>query len=340
MCEKHFDILHEPGVLSHAMALMTHDTRTTRTQSGLIFALISAVTFGTSGALAKGLLSAGWTPAGAVTARVWIAALVLAVPTAIALRGQWSVLRRNAVTLLAYGVVPVAGTQLAYFSAVEHMEVGLALLVEDTAPVAVLAWLWVRHGERPNARTVLGACVAGIGLLLVLDVVGGSRVSAVGVMWALAAMVGAACYFVMSARETPDLPPMVLAGGGLLVGATALTLAGLAGLLDVRFATAPATYAGLTVDWWAPALALGVVSAAIAYVTGIAATRRLGSRLASFVALFEVVTALLVAWVLLDELPTRWQLVGGMFILTGVILVKLAEQLPGHVAEQPTVEPV
>ncbi len=322
------------------MALMTHDAPRAGAHSGLVLALISAVTFGTSGTLAKGLLSAGWTPAGAVTVRVWIAALVLAVPVLVALRGRWSALRTNAPTLVAYGVVPVAGTQLAYFSAVEHMEVGLALLIEFTAPVVVLGWLWARHGERPNARTVFGASVAGLGLLLVLDIAGGAHVSAIGIVWALAAMAGAACYFVMSARETPDLPPIVLAGGGLLVGAVSLTLAGWFGLLDVRFATGPATYAGTTVDWWLPVLGLGVISAAVAYVAGIAATRRLGSRLASFVALFEVVVALMVAWLLLDELPRTWQLAGGLFLMAGVVLVKLAEPLPRQLAEHPTVEPV
>ena len=242
--------------------------------------------------------------------------------------------------MLVMGIVGVAMLQWTYFVALDRLPIGIALLIEYTAPVAVLGWLWVRHGERPNARTVLGAGVAGLGLLLVLDIAGGAHVSAIGVAWALAAMVGAACYFVMSARETPDLPPMVLAGGGLLVGAVSLTLAGWLGLLDVRFATQQATYAGTTVDWWLPVLGLGVVSAAIAYVTGIAASRRLGSRLASFVALFEVVTALAVAWLLLDELPTLWQLAGGILILAGVVLVKLAEHLPRQLAEHPTVEPV
>ena len=189
------------------MTTMTHDATLSRTRVGLLFAITSALTFGTSGALAKGLLESGWTPAGAVTARVWIAAIVLLPPALWALRGRWGAVRRHAPLLLAYGVIPVAGTQLAYFTAVAHMEVGLALLVEYTAPVAVLGWLWVRHGEKPGRRTLLGAAVAAVGLLLVLDVLGGNQVSALGMIWALAAMVGAASYFVMSAREVDDLPP-------------------------------------------------------------------------------------------------------------------------------------
>ena len=52
-----------------------------------------------------------------------------------------------------------------------------------------------------------------------------------------------------------------------------------------------------------PLLVLGLVTAALAYATGIAASRRLGSRLASFVALLEVVAASCFAWLLLDQLP-------------------------------------
>jgi drug/metabolite transporter (DMT)-like permease len=90
--------------------------------------------------------------------------------------------------------------------------------------------------------------------------------------------------------------------------------------------TASVTYAGTTVSWWVPLVVLGVVTAAIAYTSGIAAIRRLGSRLASFVALTEVLASVLWAWLLLDELPRTVQLLGGLLILAGVVGVKLGER--------------
>ena len=75
-----------------------------------------------------------------------------------------------------------------------------------------------------------------------------------------------------------------------------------------------------------PLLLLGLVTAAIAYTLGIAAIRRLGSRLASFVALTEVLASVLWAWVLLDELPRTVQLLGGLLILIGVVGVKMGER--------------
>jgi drug/metabolite transporter (DMT)-like permease len=312
------------------MAAMTHDTartaRSGRTLAGLAFALVSAASFGLSGALARPLLDNGWTPGAVVIARVGLAAVVVAPFGIRALHGRWYVLRANARTLLVYGAVAVASTQFFYFSAVAHMEVAPALLIEFTAPAAVVVWLWLRHGERPGPVTVVGAVLAALGLVLVLDLLSGADLNVPGVLWSLAAMVGCATYFVMSADEDNGLPPITLAAGGLVVGTVTLTLLGLVGLLDLATSTESVTLRGTTVDWWVPILLLGVVTAAVAYVTGIAAIRRLGSRLASFVALAEVLFGVMWAWVLLDELPRPVQLLGGVLIMAGVVAVKLGER--------------
>ena len=295
----------------------------TRMGSGLLIAGLSAASFGLSGTLARGLLDAGWTPAAAVTLRVVVAALALAGPALVALRGRWHLLRSNAGLLLVYGLVAVAGCQFCYFSAVEQMDVGVALLIEYTAPVAVVGWLWLRHGHRPSRLMAAGMALAAGGLVLVLDLVGGAEVSAAGVLWSLAAMAGAAVYFVLSADEGNGLPPLVLAAAGLGVGAVSLVVAGALGALPMAVSGDPARYAGTAVPWWVPVLLLGLVSAAFAYVTGIAASRRLGPRLASFVALSEIIFGLSFAWLLLGQVPAAVQLAGGLLVVAGVVTVKL-----------------
>ncbi|MGZ8750375.1 MAG: EamA family transporter [Pseudonocardia sp.] len=297
-----------------------------RMVSGLSFALLSAATFGMSGALARGLLDTGWSPGATVLVRVGIAALVVLPFGLASLKGRWGLLRRNAGLVVVYGVMAVAGAQFCYFSAVSHMQVGPALLIEYTAPAAVVVWLWLRHDQRPGRLTLAGAGLAALGLVLVLDLLSGADLSVVGVLWALAAMVGAATYFVISADESNGLPPMVLATGGLVVGTVVLALLGVVGALAMDTSSAPVSYSGTTVDWWVPLVVLGVVTAAISYTSGIAAGRRLGSRLASFVALLEVVAGVGFAWLLLDELPHTAQLVGGVLVLAGVVAVKLGER--------------
>ena len=293
---------------------------------GLVLAVASAASFGLSGSLARGLLDAGWSAGAVVLARLAIGALVVAPVAARALRGRWSSLRGDAWFVLVFGAVPVAGAQFAYFSAVQRMDVGPALLIEYTAPAAVVIWLWLRHGERPGPLTVAGAGVAALGLVLVLDLVSGADLAGAGVLWALLAMVCAASYFVLAANPRPSLPPVALAGAGLASGALVLAALGAVGILPMHATTASPVYAGNTSEWWPPLLVLGVITAGLAYCTGIAASRRLGSRLASFVALLEVVAGVTFAWLLLDQLPSPVQLVGGALIVAGVVVVKLGER--------------
>ncbi|MFW6866116.1 DMT family transporter [Nocardioides sp. CPCC 206347] len=311
------------------MTTLTRDIEAvpvSRAAPGLLLALTSAAAFGLSGALARPLLDAGWTAGAVVLIRIAIGAAVVLPFGLVALHGRWGVLRRNALTVLLYGTLAVAGAQFCYFSAVRTMEVGPALLIEYTAPAAVVVWMWLVHGQRPGRITVLGAVVAAAGLLLVLDLFSGADFDLAGAAWALAAMVGAAAYFVISADDRSGLPPMALAAGGLVVGGAFLGVLALVGLLPVEAVDAQVAYAGTEVGVVVPLVLLGLVTAALAYGTGIAASRRLGSRLASFVALSEVVLAVVWAWALLGELPSAVQFVGGALILLGVIGVKLGER--------------
>src|SRR5690606_25942692 len=285
---------------------------------GLLLALVSACAFGTSGALAKGLLVAGWAPGAAVAWRVSVGALALLVPAALAMRGRWGALRTGWRSVLLFGLVAVAGCQLAYFLAVERLTVAVALLLEYSGVLLVVLWHWLRHGRRPRPLTLAGTALALGGLALVLDVFGSVRVDPLGVMWGLIAAAGLATYFVVSEDDSSGVPPLALATGGLAVGALALLAAGALGLLDLTWVRTEVELAGAVVPWWATVLALGLFAASFAYATGIAGVRRLGSKLASFVGLSEVLFAVAWAWLLLGEAPAPVQLVGGVLVMAGV----------------------
>jgi drug/metabolite transporter (DMT)-like permease len=303
--------------------------------AGLVIGLLSAAAFGTSGTFGTALIGAGWSPAGAVLARVSIAALVLTGPALIQLRGRWTLLRRWGWRTVAYGCVGVATCQLGYFNAIARMPVGIALLIEYMGILLVVGWLWARHGQRPRRLTIAGSAAAIGGLALMLDLSGPGGISPVGVLWALLAAVSMAVYFILSAwsgapssdTATPAeaLPPVVMTWGGMIVGAVVLAVCGLTRLAPLAFSSADVTLLHYQVSWLVPILGLSVLAAAFAYVTGIAAARRLGAKLGSFVALAEVLFAVLFAWVLLHQVPTTMQFLGGALILTGVILVRLDE---------------
>jgi drug/metabolite transporter (DMT)-like permease len=306
---------------------------------GLGLALLSAATFGTSGTFARSLIEAGWSAEAAVAARIGIAAIILAVPAALALRGRWSVARRSLGTVGLFGILAVAGAQVGFFNAVRYLPVGVALLLEYSGILLVVGWMWAVHGQRPRRLTIAGAAAALVGLVLVLDLAGAGRIDPVGVLWGLGAAVGLATYFVLSARVDAELPSVVLACGGMAFGAGLLLVAGAVGILPLRATFGDVTFAGHQLSWLVPIAGLSVVAAVVAYVAGIGAARILGAPVASFVGLTEVLFASLFAWLVLGELPTAIQAVGGACIVAGIALVRIDALRSARPFDGPTAEP-
>lgn len=313
-------------------------------RTGLLFAVSSAVAFGSSGPFAKALMEAGWSPTAAVTARMAGGALVMAIFATIIRPGWFGEALRHSKTVIAYGLIPIAGAQLCYYNAVSHLSVGVALLLEYTAPVLVVGWLWATTKRRPSSLTLTGVALAVAGIMLVLNVFSGAHINLVGVGWGLAAAICAACYFLMSDQVDADgdgLNPITLAAAGLVVGAASVALLGASGVMPLTFTTNDTVIAGLTTSWVVPVIALCVVATAIAYTLGIIGISRLRPRFASLVGLSEVLFAVLAAWVLVGEAVTPTQAVGGAVVLLGLALARQgdrAEKLAGPSLPEDPVE--
>lgn len=298
--------------------------------AGTGWAVLSAASFGSSGTFGGSLIAAGWSPALVVLIRIAVGAALLAVPTVIALRGRWSLVRAARRITLLYGVFAVAGAQLFYFNAVQRLSVGVALMLEYLGAVLVVGWMWARHGRTPRRLTVIGSALALVGLALVLDLVGGAHLDPIGVLWGLGAAVGLAVFFVVSAQEQDALPPVAMAGLGMGVGAVVLLMFGAVGVLPFTAGSATVVLGGTHLPWIVPIAGLSVIAAALAYAVGVIAARLLGATLASFIGLLEVLFAVLFAWLLLDQLPTGIQIAGGALIIGGVCLVRVDELRRGR----------
>lgn len=309
---------------------------------GLLFALSSAFAFGLSGPLGKSLMEAGWSPTAAVTARLAGGAVAMAVFATVMNRNWLREAIAHWKTVVAYGVVPIAGAQLCYYNAVSHLSVGVALLIEYTAPVLVVGWLWATTRRRPTNLTLAGVVLAVAGIMLVLDVFSDVHINLVGVAWALVAAVCAACYFMMSDEVSADptedgaLNPITLATAGLIVGAVAVALLGATRVMPMTFTANDTVVAGFTTSWIVPVAAMALIPTAIAYTLGIMGVARLRPRFASLVGLSEVMFAVLAAWVLLGEALAPIQVVGAAVVLAGLVLARQGDRTERLAAANPT----
>ena len=230
------------------------------------------------------------------------------------LRDEWR-------TILGFGLLGVATASTMYYLAVDRLPVAVALLIEYTGPLLLVAWRWARDRQAPTRATLVGAALATGGLVLVLDLTGSLELDPVGLAFALVSAVGNAAYFAFTGRPSA-LPPISLAGAGMAVGALAVAVVAAVGVLPLAAPDVRVELLGAQVHWIVPLLIVATVPTAFAYGVSALSVRLLGERLASFLALSEVLVAVLLAWALVGEAPLPVQAVGMVLVVGGIALVR------------------
>jgi inner membrane transporter RhtA len=243
----------------------------------LVLGAISSVQVGA--ALAKTLFDEIG-PGGTVFVRVAFAALLLAIVWRPRLGGHT---RGDLWLALAFGFT-LAGMNLAFYSALERIPLGVTVTLEFVGPLGVAV-----AGSR-RALDLLWVALAAAGILL-LSEFGATDLDGLGVGLALLAGCLWAAYIVLSARVGRVFP----GGGGL---ALAMIVASVP-LLPVGVAEAGAD---LLVPWiLAAGAAVAVLSSAVPYSLELEALRRMPAGLFGVLMSLEPAVAALAGFVLLGE---------------------------------------
>lgn len=291
---------------------------------GTALLIVASAFFASSGPLAKPAMAAGLSPGQVVSVRIGLAAVLLLAGVALVRRRLLRVRRQDWRLLIGFGMFGVAGAQTMYFASVSRLPVGIAMLLEFTAPVLVALWVrFVRKTVLP-AKAWLGTALALIGLAMVAQVWDGLRLDALGVLAGVGAALCAACYFLIGERALSTMHPLTMTVWGMLIGAVVVTIIGrpweIAGDLLVK----PTPIGPV----WTLLVAVAVCSTAVAYVIGMMALKHLPSNVASVLALAEPVIATAAAWALLNETLSVVQIIGGVTLLIGAFVVQRASQPP------------
>ncbi len=291
-------------------------------RAGVWLTVASGLAFASSGPLAKSVLTAEWSPGAVLAVRLTGASVVMLVLAALAepegLRGSVCHLR----TIGAFGVIAVAGVQATFFLSLEYLQVGVSLMIQFLAPIAVIGWDWAVRGRRPSDATLLGAAVALCGAALVIDVFDAGGLSLPGLGWAALSMLCNAAFFLLSARTSDSLRPVVLLGTGLTVAAATSWTLGALTVLPIHFGGATATMAERHLPAWVALALLILLSTVVAYLCGVAGAARIGATLMSLILLSEVLFAVALSWLLLGEAVAPIQLFGALLVIGGIALAR------------------
>jgi inner membrane transporter RhtA len=261
--------------------------------TGLVLLAVSSVQFGA--ALAKTMFDE-LGPGGTVLLRVLFAAVVLILLWRPSLRGRSG---RDLALAVAFGV-SLAGMNLAFYSALDRIPLGIAVTFEFVGPLGVAV-----AGSR-RAVDLLWAGLAAAGIVLLTDF-GQGGVEATGAGLALVAGAFWAAYILLSAR----VGRVFEGGSGLTI---AMTVAAVL-LLPVGIADG----GGSLLEPGLLALGVGVamLSSAIPYSLELEALRRLPARVFGVLMSLEPAVATLAGFVVLSQALAGRELAGILLVVAG-----------------------
>ena len=294
---------------------------------GYALYLSGALLFGINGTVSKVLLTSVGDAARVSQLRVTAAFAILLVFVAVTHPRALRLRRHELGPIAAYGILGVAMTQWLYFVALTQMPVGIALLIEFTAPIMVV--LWVRYGWHRSVRNTvwLGLALALAGLAMVAQIWDGLTLSPLGVAAAFGAAVALAIYYLLGETCSAQRDPVSLTlwgfGFAALLWAVALPWWTYPwGALEGTATPLGADTVG--VPLWGLAAWMVVLGTIVPFALVLAAIRHIGAAGASIIGMTEPFVAALVAWAVLGEILTPVQLLGGAVILTGVVIAERA----------------
>jgi len=300
-------------------------SRTPHRLRGYLLYVCAALFFAINGTVSKTLLLDGLDPARLSQLRVTAAFVILLLLVALTRPRTLRLRRQEILPLLVYGIAGVAMTQYLYFVALQYLPVGVALLIEFTAPIMVA--LWFRFGYRqPTRATVwIALVIALLGLSLVAQVWQGFTLNPAGVLAGAGAAVALAIYYILGDREVrrPEpRDPVSLTMWGFGAASLFWVIAQPWWTFPWSTLSGTAQVEGASVPLWILATWMVVLGTIVPFWLVVVALKYLRASQASTVGLTEPLLAILIAWIVLGESMTGMQLIGGALILTGVIIAE------------------
>ena len=276
------------------------------------YALVAAAAamFALGGNLARYLLDDGVSAVRLSELRSAASLAILAVGLAV-VRPRLLRIRRADVPQFAFlGIAGLALVHATYYAAIDRLEIGVALVIQYTAPLLLLLWLRFRYG-RTLAPSLWGAVALSIaGCFLVVRAYDPGALDGAGVAVAFASAVTFSVYMVASERAGRRYEPV-----------TTLLWAFLFASVFWAVVQPWWTFPFERLDVW---LALGVIliGTLFPFVCVVSALRHIPAPRAAIAATLEPVLAAIFAWFLHDEELAAVQIAGGVVVLIAVLWVQ------------------
>ncbi len=243
---------------------------------------------------------------GLVAARVWLGAITLF--ALMAVTGRLRMPDTHRLQIVAAGVL-LAVHWATFFWAIKLTSVAVALAVIFLGPVtaAVLAPRFLGERVAPRVYWALGIAFSGVVLVVAFEDGGADDTTWQGVGVAAVSALLVAGLLLVSKAAVDAVGPLVVTAGELATASIVLSpFLGSA----VRG----------TIEHPIPLLTLGILITGVGYLIFWTATRELPVAVVSVLMHVEPASAVVLAWVVLNERPATWQWTGIALVIAGGLL--------------------
>ncbi len=295
---------------------------------GILQIALAAALWGSLGVAGRFAFAAGLTPLAVGFYRAAIAFVIVAAATALVDRQRLRIRRADLLLFGLFGLVGIAVFFYVYLYAISKTTVATAAILLYTAPAWVLLLSRLVFGEPLTPPKLAAVALAFAGCVLVVRGydLPSLRVNLPGVLAGLAAGFTYALYSIFGKSALRRYPPQTTLTYALGFGTV---------FLGVLVYATQQTGIGALRAGWPMILYLGVVITLLAQFLYLSGLRQVEAGRASLIATLEPVIAAILGYAVLRERLDPLQVMGGLAVLSGVVLVR---RLPVPPSELPPAE--
>jgi drug/metabolite transporter (DMT)-like permease len=235
--------------------------------------------------------------------------------------------------LILFGIVGVAMVQALYFVAIERMYIGIALLIEFTAPIWILLFLRFVLKKHVPKGLWYAIALAFTGLLLITQIWSGLSVDQIGLLAAFFDALALAGYFLIGDLLGKTKSSGAIATWGFGVASLLLVFALPVWNFPVAALTSEMNLLGRFESYelpgWVLILWIVIMGTIAPYLLVISGLKLLSASTASIFGMIEPVLAGMFAWWWLNESLTTTQLIGCVIVILGIGIADRARSKVG-----------
>lgn len=293
---------------------------------GYLMVITASILFGINGTLSRLLFDTGVSPVTLVEFRLLIGGVVLLAISGIWWRRELKLPKRDLGWIVAFGL-SLALLTYFYFVAISRLPLAVALIIQFSAPIwmALGESIWRRHLPSWPVCLAILLTLAGVALLTGLWNQHLNGLDLVGVLYSILALLAFIAYLLLGRRIGRHIPALSATTYGALVAS-----------VFWFFVQPPWLVPAST---WQPGhiiliVLVGIVGMAIPFSLELGSLRRLDPTRVGIASMMELVAGAIVAYFVLKQALSLWQILGCLTVLVGIIILQF-EQRPAVLEDVP-----